>query len=295
MSRVAVSVIVLLVFLAGCTGIPGSDPAPTVEPSLTPAPIPSTPQSMGTGTTPGIVIDPADLADAHSAALRSSFTLTANQTIRSTNGTLVARRNVTVRVGANHSRHFVTITVTGPDGIRLLGHPPVTAEFWSDGDQFLRAYNRANRTTYNEYEPSLSSDGRAVGSTNYWLTTVAPGGPSWSDLHPLLRSFEPRLDNEVDAGNRRQYRLSSSRVVRPDTFRRVEGIDDVHAGRFDAVVDPNGLVRSYTLQFTGRIDGRTVTVTRHVRFTNVGSTTVGQPDWYANATNGTTEPIFGDQ
>lgn len=295
MGRVQVLVTVLLAVLAGCAGFLGSTPAATPEPSVTPAPIPLTPEGIAPGITAHGVTDPSELADAHNAAMRTSFTLSANQTTRSPAGTLIAQRTVTVKVAANYSRHSVAITVAGPEGIRLLGQPPARAEFWSDGHQFLRAYTRENQTTYNEYKPSLSTDGRTVGSTNYWVTTVAPGGQPWSDIQPLFRSFEPRLETQVDAPNRRVYRLSSSTVVRPDTLARAESMEVVQAGRFDAVVDANGLVRRYNLRYTGRIDGRTVIVTRRIRVTQVGSTTVGQPDWYGKATNGTTEPIFGDR
>lgn len=297
MVRVGVIAVVTIVILAGCGGFAGDDSGTEAGVTVTPAPIPptTTPDAFPPRLTAQGVTNPAALADAHGAALTTSLTVSANQTVRGPNGTLRAQRNVTIHVASNHSRHHVVIAVAGPAAARLLGEPPVRAEFWSDGDLYMRAYTRDKTTRYNTFEPTLSSDGRAVGTTNYWLTTVAPGGQPWSDIQPLFRAFDARRVERIDLRNRRVYRVTATLLDRPDTLARAEGMDTITEAHIQAVIDTTGLVRRYHLSYTGRVGDETVSVTRRVAVTRVGRTTVGQPDWYVHAVNGTSEPTFGSE
>lgn len=291
MARGWIIPVVILVMLAGCSGYLADGRNSEQRVTVTPAPVPSTeaPGNLPAGLTREGVEDPWAISKAHHTALRNSFTLSANQTVQNSNGSLRAQRNVTVRVAANHSRHHVHISFAGPGALRLLGEPPARAEFWSDGELYLSAITRENTTAHKTFQPTFTASGHVAGSTSYWLTVAAPGGQPALDIYPLFAGFTNWTVGRIEGINRPMVRVTASQLDREEILSQSEYVDTITDGRFVAVIDSSGFVRRYHLTYTGRVGDDTVTVTRRVSVRAVGSTTVQKPEWYSLARNGSVE------
>lgn len=286
-------IVLVCVILAGCSSTAGNPtPSRTVSPAPVPSPdAPTTPAPFPPGLTANGVDDPTDLAAAHATALNGSYVLRANQTFRAENGSLLAQRAITVRLGPNHERFYTTLRVRGPLATHEYGTPPIRAEFWSDGEQYLRA---VNGTEYGTYTPAVSySGGYVIGTGEYWVTVVAPGGQPHQDIAPLFSATELRVTSRDHRYGRVRYRLRSVDRSQREPLARIEPVDDIRNLSFKTTVDGRGLVKSYRLTYTGQLYGRTVRVTRTVRYAGVGTTTVPQPAWYDKAVGNATATATG--
>lgn len=280
-------VVFICVILAGCGGTTvQSTPSPTVSPAPVPTTDPTTPAPLPPGVTIDGVDDPTGLAAAHATALNGSYVLRANQTFRTENGSLLAQRAITVRLGANHERFYTTLEVRGSMATHEYGTPPVRAEFWSDGNQYLRA---VDGTEYGTYTPAVSySGGYVIGTGEYWVTVVAPGGQPHQDIAPLFGATDLRVTSRDRRYGRVRYRLRSVDRSQREPLARIEPVDDIRNLTLKATIDGRGLVRSYRLAYTGKLYGHTVRVTRTVSYAGVGTTTVPRPAWYEQAVSNRT-------
>lgn len=275
-------VVLICVLLAGCGGTVGQPtPSPTVSPAPVPTTDPTTPAPLPPGVTVDGVDDPTGLAAAHATALNGSYLLRADQTFRTENGSLLAQRAITVRLGADHERFHTALEVRGPMATHEYGTPPVRAEFWSDGDLYLQA---VNGTEYGTYSPAVSySGGYVIGTGEYWVTVVAPGGQPHQDIAPLFSATDLRVTSRDRRYGHVRYRLRSVDRSQRGPLARIEPVDEIRNLTLKATVDGRGLVRSYRLTYTGELYGRTVQVTRTVSYAGVGTTTVPRPAWYKQA------------
>lgn len=267
--------VITVVVTAGCGGFgfSGDDSSATV----TPAPVPtSSATTYPAGVGPTGVTSPTLLGSAHGDRLNGTgYTLTMNRTVRYANGSLRSHLRVHVALDANRT-HLANISVRGHAAPVLLGRPPATASFWSDGDTYLRRLVRDNRTIHNEYDPPDSY----AGTWRYWVHTAALNGRPAADVTRTVAPFHTRtLQSQQSDG--------TVYVIRGDRLRGNE-TPTAWASRENATlvahVTRSGLVRDYRTEYTTATDGgEPVTVTRTVTFTAVGNTTVGPPPWYDRA------------
>ncbi|MDT3437033.1 hypothetical protein [Haloarcula sp. 1CSR25-25] len=267
--------VITVVVTAGCGGFgfSGDDSSATV----TPAPVPtSSATTYPAGVGPTGVTSPTLLGSAHGDRLNGTgYTLTMNRTVRYANGSLRSHLRVHVALDANRT-HLANISVRGHAAPVLLGRPPATASFWSDGDTYLRRLVRDNRTIHNEYDPPDSY----AGTWRYWVHAVALNGRPAADVTRTVAPFHTRtLQSQQSDG--------IVYVIRGDRLRENE-TPTAWASRENATlvahVTRSGLVRDYRTEYTTATDGgEPVTVTRTVTFTAVGNTTVGPPPWYDRA------------
>lgn len=273
----AAGLVLLVLLTAGCVGFGGDLTGRSTDP-VTPAPVPENATAYPPGIGPEGVLDPEALGDAHGDALDGTgYVLTASRTARYPNGTLYSRFRVRVELAPNRT-HRVRIATRGHGAPVLLGRPPASATFWSDGDRFLRRLERDDRTVYNEYAPPDSY----AGTWRYWVHDVALDGRPAADVTRTVGAFRTRTDGRTTDG---------SVVVRGSALRddRVgdELVADTGNASLVARVRPDGLVRSYRVTYpTLTAEEQRVRVTRSVQFSAVGNTTVGRPAWYDRAVGG---------
>jgi hypothetical protein len=264
--------LLLSVVLAGCAfGLGG----PTE--TLTPVPGGEADPEFPPGVSERGVSFPGTLAEAHARAIENtSFTLVSNRTVRWANGSVRSGFDVRVRLDRNRTYH-ATLRTAGPAGPVVLGQPPATAEFWSDGDTYLRALGTGNRT-YNEFTPP----GNGVATWRYWTRTVAFGGQAGypgRTIRGVFGSVPTRIaDRQAGTG---RLRLVGDELTDGDAF--PPDVDSPRNLTLVAEVEPSGLVRTLRLRYEGTVDGRPVTVRRYIAYRSVGSTAVGRPAWYGRA------------
>ncbi|EMA00719.1 hypothetical protein SAMN05443574_101141 [Haloarcula vallismortis] len=264
--------VLTVVVTAGCGGLgfSGGDGSPT---PVTPAPVPTdSATAYPAGVGPAGVTSPSLLGSAHGDRLNGTgYTLTMNRTVRYANGSLRSHLRVHVALDANRT-YLTNISVRGHAAPVLLGRPPATASFWSDGDTYLRRLVRDNQTIYNEYDPPDSY----AGTWRYWVHSAALNGRPAADVTRTVAPFHTRT-------TRSQQSDGTAYVIRGDRLRE-NTTSTTWAARENATlvahVRQSGLVRYYRTGYTTVTDsGEPVTVTRTVRFTAVGNTTVGPPPW----------------
>lgn len=280
----ATVVLALSVVLAGCSGFPAVGGSGSPTPTVTPVPV----EQLSALLPPGVSEDGVELSgrlgEAHDRAIDGrSYVMTSNRTVRYANGTLSS--TIATRVALDEDRQFLArVATAGPDAPVLLGRPPATAVYWSDGTTYLRRLTRDGRTTHAEFEPPESW----IGGWWYWVSTVPFGG---RDSRPetfyaaLFSAVPTRLAGRTSVEGTTVFRLEADGV---------QPVDDGFPGDVSSVrnvtlvahVDGDGLVRTLDLRYAGTLDGEPVRVHRTVRYRHVGSTTVDRPAWYDRAAAG---------
>lgn len=272
--------LVVLILLAGCAGISGEavdrDDGPTE--TVTPVAVPDDPVDRSAGVDDGVT-DSAALANAHDERLSErSYRLVSNQTIRYENGSIRSQYKADLRLAADRG-YRVTVETAGPEGPLLLGEPPATAVFWSDGETYIRAFGESD-VIYNEFAPSRSG----VGTWEFWASTGAFGGLQ-SPNRMIGESFEA-VPTRVD-GNETVDGIERHRIVGeggPDTDLPFPEASPARNVDLLATVDEDGLVRYLELEYDGYVDGDRVLVTRSISYSDAGATDVDRPEWYDEAT-----------
>lgn len=267
-----VAAVVVLVVLAGCSfAVPGQD-----SDTVTPAPVP-TDDRYPLGVGPDGVTDPALAASKHAAALQNtSYTVVSNRTVRTLDGSLRSRLDVTLQLSA--SRHYhANVSVRGPNAPVFLGDPPTQAEYWANDEVYLRKQVIDNRTEYSRYGTSEEY----VGTWRFWLGSVALDLGPESDVRSVFGSFRTSVAGQTEVDGERRTHLVGT-TVRSERF-----VDDqsdlrsVENATLHAFVTESGLVDSYQVTYTAtRRDGTRVRVRRSVAFSDVGNTTIDRPTWY---------------
>lgn len=269
----------LLVLLAGCNGLAETEPTDERE-TLTPVEPRPPAQTYPPGVTEGGVTGPGLLAAAHDGRTAGrSYTLRSNRTVRYDDGSVRSHLAVEVALAANRTYH-ARVRTAGPEGPVLLGRPPASAEFWADGDTYLRTLSRDNATVYNE----ITGGDQAVVTWRYWTRTAAFGGRGRTaerTLQELFGSFRTNVTELRASNDTTRYRVRSDRLVEP-AF-QPPAVTAVENGTLEATVTGRGLVESVRVTYNGTVDGRRVTVVREIAYDDVGSTAVGRPTWAGRA------------
>jgi hypothetical protein len=274
-----------LVVVAGCSS-PASPPtgATTATATATAAPVPTDRPStfLAPGVTPRGVVDPVALATAHRRTLgRTSVTVHVEESRRYENGTLRWRRTATQRVdagGRTVRSHYVGEFEGPRRGSGLLSG-------------FVRFPDASRVERYTVDDGAYHRYRFPSGDT--WYVGAASPDPQLVDpgLVPLFWAVETRMTAREARDGAARYRLEGSEIVDQTTLERVfvdERFADVRNVSLEGTVDERGVVHRYRLTYTlVRTDGLLVRGVESVRFTDVGTTTVERPGWYAAAVNAT--------
>ena len=282
-SQVLPIVIAAMVVLSGCNALTGGDDTETETPTVTPVDVPTdeptaTPVPvLAPGLTGAGVVDAADLANAHEDALNDdSYTVVSNNTIRYANGTLRFQWNRTMRVAEGLEPFYI---VSRPNG---SGRQPAVSsqrvERWSNGERLYSAIVRQNDTKY------------SVSALNRGFISVQNG----EQFLTLFNAFETRVVGQETRNGTEIYRIRATNVTNPEYLPRsvLNTSKNPRNISFRALVDSEGVVRSYHLAYTATDIWRGVEttnrVTQSLRYTDIGSTVVERPDWYEAANHTTT-------
>lgn len=110
-------------------------------------------------------------------------------------------------------------------------------------------------------------------------------------LYALFSAVETRTAGTVTQNGTALYRVRATELRDSTGFAVAVGAaaNGYEASAVEnvslwALMDSRGLVREYELTYTLRRDGPDLRVTRHVRYTDLGDTTVQRPPWYDEAT-----------
>jgi hypothetical protein len=270
------ALVALAVVLAGCPAF-GSGSTPT--PEVTPVPVPET-AAYPPGVSEAGVVAPDVLANAHVTLVgNTSYTIVSNRTIRYANGTLASGLAVRTRLAADR-RFLVTVSTAGPEGPLLLGRPPASARYWSNGSVYVRALTVDGRTTHTRFAPP---DG-FIGTWRYWRSTVPFGGQEGNaagTFAAVFRAVPTTVADTRSVGNRTVTRLVGD-TAHSGSFAKV-GNGSVRNLTLAAAVDDRGLVRSFDLSYGTRKDDQPVRVEWSLRYLNVGNTTAARPPWFERA------------
>lgn len=257
MVRISVGAVavVLLLATAGCNTPLADESKPPETPTLTPAPQPgtSTPTANASRFPPGLgpegVTDAERLVDAHTDALANvSYTVRLSSTREYPNGSVQTRYERVVRFASPDRFHYV-LTVRSESGDRRI-------ERWRSGDTAFAAVTTDGDTTYRRLDE--------------------PQRPTLVTYSELTRVFglEPS-------------RLADTTIRNGTTLYRLEGgpgdVSGLSNVSYVALVDPRGLVRSYTVTYDVTDRDRTRSVEVAASFGAVGETTVERPPWYDDA------------
>lgn len=265
-----------LAVLAGCGGFaadrrqatlspaPVPSESPTASPTATPAP------TVAPGVTRRRLADPVALVEAHAARLQATnYTVRVNRTVRYENGTLRNRRRKVTRVADQGNRYRRRIAVEGRVAPPPVESPPGRVEQWSDGVWLFSRVTTAGRTTYRALHPDQYDRVR-----EYYRPL-----PDRDALVLALSAVEKRV-RPADGGG---YRVVATRLARPAQFALAGRADRPRNLTLSMHVTPRGVVRSMHVAYEGTVDGAPVTVTRTVRYGDLGTTVVERPAWVDEA------------
>ena len=271
--HLSLALVVLLTASAGCTGLLGSEPGPTTS-AATPA--------DANGPAPGSSgFDAAAVERGHFETLsESSFTTSLSFRLSAVrdgeNRSVFVNR--TVAIDRQRGRSLSTGELVQPNGDTLA-----TTTYTADGSTAERrvlARGDEELTDYRTASPPY--DGR-----------VQPVNESGVIDRSLLQSLGADID----------WTYAGTETVDGDTVSRFEanGSDITGFAADDAVstnvsangtadsasavvlVDEDGVVRSVQYRVTTERDGRPVTVTLSLSVSQVGDTSVAEPDWLSEA------------
>lgn len=257
MTRHAAGAVAVLVFLAiaGCNAPLADERGPAETATVTPAPLPEESTASGDagayppGVGPDGVTDAARLVEAHDAVLaNTSYTVRLTSTREYANGSVQASYERVLRVDPPERFHYV-LTVRTERGDRRI-------ERWRGDDTAFSAVTTDGDTTYRR----LDAPPRPTLVTRSELARVLELAPSH------LAGTETRNGTTL-------YRLAGG----PSD---VSGLSNVS---YVALVDPRGLLVSYTVTYEVAERDRTRSVRVTAAFDGVGETTVERPPWYDEA------------
>jgi len=250
-----------LAVTAGCTG--GTDPA-----TATPGNNSTTPD--GPALEPMAQLDGAELTDATSAAVESAGSYTSHtESVFSLNTSLRQSRtltNTTTRVDldARHGSRTTTQTVAVPT------QATNSAVVYTDGNT---SYRRVNTSQGVDYATQTGAGSQIVP-----VNTTAYG----QNYTVLTDSFEYEANGTATVAGTTTVRYTSTNLT--DTSYFVGNSNATISNATSTMyVDADNVVRraslSYTIEGTGGSSQTDLTIT----LTDIGSTTVEEPDWLSDA------------
>lgn len=267
------ALVVGLVLIAGCSGFasvpsdpatetPTLSPAPVAEPTPSATPPPTARPSLAPGIGPEGVRDPFAVSSAHTVALTdASFRFTDRLTVRNVSGGLRYHRNSSVAVEGDEFLSYDRIS--GPRAAAIR-QPPGAFDLYSDGTQFRGRFVTETETSYTQSDGSIYIQQRERYNPPPYqgrLFAVFSLPEQWTvTTDPLRLSGQSPRTNPGPLGpgvEARQLTVTAT-------------VED-------------GVVTTWTAHYATQVDGEPVIVTRHVRYFDVGETTVSRPPWYGEA------------
>ncbi len=219
--------------------------------------------------------DPGQLAAAHVAALRDrSYTLEVHWVVR--DDQLDTRSSFSLQQALTADRTFLaTVGTAGPDGPAMLGNPPASARFWSDGDSYYVNYTPDEPDSGTQFDPPRGY----VGTWRYWAHQLAFGGQVGSSPEPFLRDLYETIPVRLHREPGVVRLLATGVEPRSPTSLGEVGIEGVGGVDLYATVDQEGRVGTLDLTFEAEDDEGRVHFTRRIDYTAVGTTSVSRPEW----------------
>ena len=281
----ATLVVVCALLAAGCAGFDGerhdaerNTVAPALEgtPNLTDRPTPPLSERLPTGVeasdaTGAEVGDAATGVDAGAVGLihrtklrRTSRTVAQTVRIRDANGTTLGRFRKQVRTVIDDEgvRALVEITTSGT-APQQVGFERANRTYWGNRTLFVTRTVTDGTVTYDARASQLP----------LVIRQTATGTSAVSFVFGQVNVTSVESVGRVAGRERFRLRGNASRAS-------ALGARNL---TLSAVIDSEGIVRSYRFAYTTRIDGRTVRVVRSFRVLAVGATTAPPPDWVATA------------
>jgi hypothetical protein len=249
--------VALLIGLAGCnTGGTGGAPEPMDD------------------------LDGAELNNATSAAVQDagSYTSTTDSEFvaNGSEGETRSTATSTTKVDFENERGIRTATqsISGP----TLEQSSERAVY-TDGDTSYRRQNSSQGVTYDtqEGEPSGFGDIRPVNVTGF--------NQNFTFLTDAFE-FEPNGTATIDGTETRRY--DSTNLTDNSAFAG-SGDATVQSASSTVYLGPDNAVRQITLEYALESDGQTSETSVTLNITDLGSTTVEEPDWISEA-RGTETP-----
>lgn len=248
--------LVVLVVLAGCSGLPviGTESGRV---TVTPAEVP-TDEEKGT-IAPGItetgVVDAQALVDAHQRELANE-SVTMNYSIRTVaeNGTEISRTNSTIRYGANRT---VTHTHSTKTDVDRTG--ATERQSWSnETDTYVRM--------------------KKNGTISYDHTSAMNQTVSASIQNTLSKAINISVKNRSSGEGPDQYELRGT--IESDTN---QGSSNY---QIQLQIDARGVIHEYRQEFQYQQNGTTTRRTMEIRF-ETNTTPPKRPEWVDEAENET--------
>jgi|GEM_PF-907920 len=274
-THVSLALVVLLTLTAGCSGIFGGADGGTGA-------SPSTPTD-GNGPAPGTSgFDAAAVETGHFETL-SNESFTASLSFRLSTVRDGENRSVfvnrTVAVDRSNDRALAAGALVRPSGASLE-----TTTYTADGSTAeRRVLSTQNRTAtdYRSATPPYDGAVRPVNASSVLDRSLVQS--LGTDVNWTFAGTET-----VDGDRVSRFEATGSNVTGfaadeavPANVTESESVDSVSAA---VLVDERGVVRSLRYSLSTERDGRPITVTLTLSVSEVGETTVGEPDWLSKAT-----------
>lgn len=270
MSRGTSLAVVLLVLLAGCSGLTASQSPPV---SVTPAAVPAEGTATPSPAAPASerhapqISNYSAMAEAHSSLLTDeSYTVIATQTVHYPGTGRRGERRLSGRF-AGDGRFLAEVNRTGP----VFGAAaPTETRYFSDGRRVLRT-DGPNR-----------SNGTVIRTNSGDPTAVLPLGPRFaSELRQVFATS--RVENLTrlprDGRPYQQVLVEVRGPVDPTRPPPLVSTTVIRNLTADLVVDERGFVQRFDVRYEATFVGQPVRVTLSVSYGAVGDTAVERPAW----------------
>lgn len=213
------------------------------------------------------VTDPLALAEAHQQALdNESYTMSTTFAYRTLNGTVLGQGATATRVAPGGESYYSVTSQRNENASETLEGDTYDIEVWANETGAAVARNVPD----SEITYELQDRSNAPMSPN----------SQWETLYSAFATTNTTLVGEVERDGTTLYKIASTSPT-----------DEAVAGQtsdFTALVDADGVVRSFQMTQRTTIDDEQATFTTTFHVTQIGNTTVEQPDWYDQAVeNGT--------
>jgi hypothetical protein len=280
----AAVVLVVLVALSGCNALTGGG---TVTPTFASA----GDEESAAYTDTGEALNGSTLRADHVGQLESAEAFTTTTDLRIRSGNRTARLNQTTRVdlGAERGRQVSQLSSPQRNGsIRTDAYtlPNVTYQRFviASGERETVSYRRTsppyNGTSSVQPVNVTTAKNRELAESVVDSIEWTQTGVEGTDGTAVTRYVATGRENFTEFRNGSD--ISSVQGVNLSAFG--QNVSEIRA---TMRVDENGVVREFRFRVAGTSQGRDVALTFTVRTTEVGSTTVSEPDWLGEAKNRT--------
>lgn len=244
-------------------------PASSTTAQFSPAPeSPGLAQANATAADypPGVnesgITDPLALVDAHQQTLdNTSYTLSTSVTYRRPNGTLASQGYTAMRVAPGASSYYAVTTQTVENGTPWFAEERYDLAVWANETDGVAARQVSGEET-----------------TYHWTSRERAGfdpNTQWDLLYAALGSGGGEVVGQFERNGTTLTKIVSS-PTESEVSPRL-------GYEFTALVDSQGVVRSIQTLHRTIIEDRPVVVSRTVRVSAMGNTTVERPAWFQQA------------